>query len=363
VGLARFAFTPILPVMESQTSMTSGTATACATSNYVGYLVGALGGLRLRPTRPATNGAIVRGAAVVACLSLAAMPVVDQAPVWVVLPFLAGVSGALLFLVATDDLLSGGQVVAAGWGFGGVGAGVVISGVVVSAMAADWQRAWWGSAAAAGILTALAWRRPVVGPSRPAQASPWKRRDRRPHSFMLVWWIYTLEGMGYIIAGTFLVAAVSDRAPGPLGSNVWIAVGRFAIPSCAGWTWVATRVQPATVLCIALAVQTVGVVLATFGSWVAAMTSGVLFGATIIAVPWLAVGLGRSSGRRQDGALMTVGYSVGQVLGPIAVRPLQTHGYQLSLAASACVLGLAAMLAGALAIWTARHPVSVDARV
>lgn len=349
VGIARFAFTPILPLMTSQASMTSTMATACATANYLGYLVGALVGLRLTAPRRAGGVWVPRVAAVMACASLAAMPVGEPAA-WLALRFLAGVFGAVLFIVAADDLLSGGWVQAAGWGFGGVGAGVVISAIVVSTLGASWRWSWWAVAAAAAILTALAWHMADPRPERsPRIGQPGAGATRR-YPFAVVWWIYTLEGTGYIVAGTFLVAAVSAQAPGAIGSHAWIAVGLFAIPSCTGWTWLASRTEPAAVLCIALLVQATGVVLATFDSPTTAMMSGILFGATIIGVPWLAVGLARSSGRRRDVALMTVGYGVGQALGPIVARPLQENGYQLSLIASACVLGLAAVLAAGLAV-------------
>jgi len=84
-----------------------------------------------------------------------------------------------------------------------------------------------------------------------------------------------------------------------------------------------------------MAGKTIAIVLPTLGGGAAAaMTSGVLFGATIIGVPWLAVALGRTSGRRNHVALMTVGYSIGQVLGPIAVHPLQGRREHRSLASA-----------------------------
>lgn len=329
--------------------MSSTTATACATSNYVGYLVGAVAGLQVRSTGRGSGHRLANVAAIVACSSLAAMPVGGPS-IWIVLRFLAGVAGALLFVVAADSLLSGERIYAAAWGFGGVGAGVVLSGLVTSALEFSWPFSWVGAAGAAGALAVLAWRaRSVHRPKR------WPDRKQtlgaaRAHSFALVWWIYALEGMGYIVAGTFLVAAVSDKAPGPIGSHVWATVGLFAIPSCALWTWAATRMQPAVVLCGALLLQAIGVLLATLPNSAAVLLAGVLFGITIIGVPWLAVGLGRSSGRAKDVALMTVGYSVGQVLGPIAVSPLQSDGYELSMVASAGLLVIAAILAGTLAL-------------
>jgi len=358
VGIARFAFTPILPLMVDQASMTSTMATACASSNYLGYLVGAIGGLRLTGQGRGTARSIPRTAAVVAGASLAGMTVAEPI-VWLLLRFLAGVAGALLFIVAADDLLSGNRRMAAAWGFGGVGAGVAISGAVVLALGASWQSSWWGAAAASGALTALAWREAETPAKQPQPAARGNDGTARSYPFTIVSIIYTLEGLGYIVAGTFLVAAVSDKAPGAIGSHVWIAVGLFAIPSCAAWTWAASRSGPAAVLCIALLAQATGVLMATVGSPFAALSSGALFGATIISVPWLAVGLGRSSGRRDAVALMTVGYSLGQMLGPVVARPLQSNGYESSLIASACVLAAAAALACALTM-RVRAPLQRD---
>ena len=43
--------------------------------------------------------------------------------------------------------------------------------------------------------------------------------------FMSLLLAYTLEGVGYIIAGTFLVAAIDQTASTTLGSSAWIIVG------------------------------------------------------------------------------------------------------------------------------------------
>ncbi len=45
MGLGRFAYTPILPLMESQTALTAQSASLVATANYLGYLVGAVIGM------------------------------------------------------------------------------------------------------------------------------------------------------------------------------------------------------------------------------------------------------------------------------------------------------------------------------
>ncbi|SCG73067.1 YbfB/YjiJ family MFS transporter [Micromonospora inositola] len=48
---------------------------------------------------------------------------------------------------------------------------------------------------------------------------------------------HTLEGVGYIIAGTFLAAAIDQTAPGWVGRGAWVLVGLAALPSSALWAF------------------------------------------------------------------------------------------------------------------------------
>jgi MFS family permease len=45
MGIGRFAYTPILPLMTAQTALTPQASGHLATANYVGYLAGALAGM------------------------------------------------------------------------------------------------------------------------------------------------------------------------------------------------------------------------------------------------------------------------------------------------------------------------------
>ena len=47
MGVGRFVFTPVLPLMEAQAHLTSAQASTLATSNYLGYLIGAVLGIML----------------------------------------------------------------------------------------------------------------------------------------------------------------------------------------------------------------------------------------------------------------------------------------------------------------------------
>ncbi|HEX5541943.1 MAG TPA: YbfB/YjiJ family MFS transporter [Micromonospora sp.] len=346
VGIGRFAFTPILPLMEQQAGLSRQAGSVLATLNYVGYLIGAGAGLARR--RPEQRRTTRRAATATVCLTLLAMPLTDNIAVWSVLRFLAGVAGALLFVLGADDLLGAARSrLRAAWGFGGVGAGIALAGLMTTSVGQEsWRGAWLAVAACAMVVGALSWASDMPSARSPrGRTTGQADATRNPWPFRLVAVIYTLEGVGYIIVATFLVAAVAEGIPGRLGSAVWVAVGVMALPSCAAWTWFATRTRPTVALTIALVAQTAGAALPAISTGPqAAALSGVLLGATIIAVPWLALMIGRDTGRGRDVALLTIGYSAGQVLGPLLVAPMLSTGYRSSLLVSAALLAGAAIL-------------------
>ncbi len=157
---------------------------------------------------------------------------------------------------------------------------------------------------------------------------------------------YTLEGIGYIIAGTFLVAAIDQSSPGWIGSGAWVLVGLAALPSSALWAWLAYRFSRPVLLLAALVIQGIGIALpALFGGVAPAIISAILFGATFLGIGTIALAIGAHLHFPRSVALLTTGYSVGQILGPLLVTPLLNHGYHDALLLGAATVGLAALAA------------------
>jgi predicted MFS family arabinose efflux permease len=368
MGVGRFVYTPILPLMERQAGLSTSMASNLATANYLGYLIGALFGIFVPAV--ARSRLTARLALLVVIVTLALMPVTEDAAAWLALRLIAGVASAVLFVTATSAMLArlqGSAQHLVGWGFGGVGLGIALSGALVLGLqsVSTWRAAWWGAAALAAALSVAAWtwhpgqagisemRTPP--PPRPGDAP----RTHRWFAALLA--CYTLEGIGYIIAGTFLVAAISQNSPGWLGGGAWVVVGIAATPASAMWAYLARRRSRSTLLLVALIVQAVGIALpALAGGAAPALISAVLFGNTFVAIVSLALAIGAHLRFPRSVAILTTGYGVGQVLGPLVVKPLLSGGYRDALLVAAAIVAAAAVAAIALRI---RFPYRVGAMI
>jgi MFS family permease len=352
IGVGRFVYTPILPLMHAQAGLSTGAGAELATANYAGYLIGALAASALPelPRSPVT----LRTSLVVLTATLAAMPLTQLTAVWLALRLGAGIASAMIFVAAVGSLLSNLREHPAhfpGWGFGGVGAGIALSGLLVLAVrtTADWRAAWWAAALLAALLAVPSWSLRPEPPPEPAAADS-RRGGPRGTSrwFAALFASYSLEGIGYIIAGTFLVAAIGQTSPGWISSGAWVLTGLAAIPSAALWAGLARRWSRPSLLTAALLIQAFGIALpAIVGGVTAALASAVLFGGTFLGVTTLALAAGTGLRFPRAVALLTTGYSVGQIAGPLAATPLLHHGYHQALILGALIV-LAAALASAL---------------
>lgn len=334
MGIGRFAYTPILPLMHSQAGLSPRLGAALATANYTGYLAGALAAVvvpRLLHSRWA-----LRLSLLILAATLALMPLSPS--LWLGLRLVAGIASALVFVIAVNAVLPRLQSHHVGWTFGGVGAGIAVSGMVL--VGGSWRTAWWITALLTVACAIPAWH--LTGSSAPATVAG----GTRSRHFTALLTSYTLEGIGYIIAGTFLVAAINETASGPAGTSAWIVVGLAAVPSTALWARLGRLWSRSALLMVALLVQAVGIALpAVLPTVAAALISAALFGATFLGVANLAIALGTELRVPHAVAVLTTGYSLGQIVGPLAVGPLLHNGYHQALLVSAGVVALAAIAA------------------
>ncbi len=354
MGVGRFGFTPILPLMQDQAGLAPDQGAQLATANYLGYLLGAVLAL-VWPATASTRFAY-RAGLVTQVVSLAAMATSTSVPVWAAARLCSGIASAMVFITVAGAVaarLSCRGSNRGGWVYGGIGGGIAVSGVLVLALehTGTWTTTWWACAATATALGAAAWTLPVGRAPAPTPTAAPKAgsvalppsRSYASGSFVALVVSYFLEGAGYIIAGTFLVAAIRVTAPGWIGSGAWVLVGLAALPSAALYARLARSFPPATVLRIALLFQAIGMLLPTvFPGSAAALLAGIIFGATFLGIVSLGMGTGARMGVPRSAAILTIAFSAGQILGPLVAAPLLRYGYTPVLVLGAVIVALAA---------------------
>lgn len=337
MGIGRFAYTPILPIMHAQAGLSPRLGAALATANYTGYLAGALAAI-VAPGLTHSRWAL-RLSLLLLSATLALMPLSHSGTLWLTLRLIAGAASALIFVIAVSAVLPRLHSHHVGWIFSGVGAGIALSGAAL--LGDNWRQAWWIAAVLTVACTIPAWHLPSATPGPTVNG-----RGSGSRHFTALLTSYSLEGVGYIIAGTFLVAAINETAPTGVGSSAWIIVGLAALPSSVLWAWLGRTWSRPVLLLTALLLQAVGIAIPVLiGGVAAALISAALFGATFLGVANLALAIGADLQVPRAIAILTTGYSLGQILGPLAVGPLLHNGYHQALLISAGVVALAATAA------------------
>ena len=356
LGLARFAYTPLLPLLQTQTGLTDADAGWLAAVNYAGYMTGALTASWLDD--PRWRWRLYLGGLWMAVLSTAAMALSPSLWAWALLRFIGGLCGATGMLLGSGLILGWlmqqGRQPELGVHFIGIGLGIVLTAVGAWAMAgvfADWQWHWLGFALMGLLFLWPAWRfRPPPPPptavATAAAAHSGSRRD-----FVLLLASYFAAGWGFVISATFIVAMVErEPALAGLGPWAWAMVGLAAMPAVFLWDRVARRWGERQALMMAFGLQIVSVVLPALSTAVWAELSGALiYGATFIALVSLMLAL---VGRRAPGnpgkamARMTLAYGVAQMLAPVVVGQMaQSSGrFEGGLWLTAAVLGVGLLL-------------------
>ncbi|MCW2238291.1 YbfB/YjiJ family MFS transporter [Azospirillum canadense] len=370
MGVGRFAFTPILPAMQAATGLGADGAGLLASLNYLGYFVGALGA-GLVP-HGAVRTAVFRTALIASVTSTAGMGFTDGMAVWGVLRFVSGLASAGIFILGIamvlDALARAGREAWNGWLYTGVGLGIAASGLFVALMGGrlGWRGDWlWLGLICTGA-GALSWLWVTEPPPVPASATPAPGKTTggaslRSAPLVLLTLAYFLEGAGYIITGTFLVAILKTMPEtARLGEAAWMVTGLAAIPSGLIWAAAGRRLGLWRALILAHVVQAAGILLPMTGQPAAAVVSAALYGGTFIGIVTLSFTLGRqlSGGAsvRVIGALTAV-YGLGQIIGPLpaGVIVARTGSFDSALlgAAAAVLVGALLLLAGS---WAARRP-------
>lgn len=359
MGIGRFAFTPILPMMQDDAGLSIVAGGWLASANYLGYLLGALAAA-IWPLRGslALSGGLL-GIAAVTFL----MGATHAFAFWAVLRFIAGVASALVFIAVSTRCMAAlaacnrpqlNGVMYAGVGFGIAGTGLLCLWLMHRNAGSAWAWMAAGLVALCAVLLVLPVLRAIVMPVAPA-ATAGPRGGAGGGAGLLVL-CYGVAGFGYIIPATFLPvmakAVVQDAA---LFGWSWPVFGFAALASTLIGAARAAAIGHRRVWIASHWLMACGVVLPVLwpGLW-PVIASALLVGGTFVVITMAGMQVAREADGKHAARLvaaMTASFALGQILGPVVAGLLFDAGYGFAgglllagvlLAASAVALQLEA---------------------
>ncbi len=362
MGIGRFAFTPLLPMMLHEGSLSLQMGGWLATANYLGYFAGAMLCAFHRSKR---GVAMLRGGLVVTILLTLGMGVLHQDWAWLWMRFLSGVASAYVFVYTAgwclQQLTQLGRPELGGVIFCGPGLGIAITGLLSGPMiAAGWLAAggWIAFGVIALALTAVVWKSfsfdagrglsvhsdPLHGEASKAVESAQQKRE------VLVQVIaYGIAGFGYIITATFLPVIARRALPGSAWPDYfWPIFGLSVALGAFSATRLSVQGDQRLLLTGAYLMQAAGVLLSIlFPNALGFALSCLLLGLPFTAITLFGMREARRLRKEQASslmALMTAAYGIGQIAGPPLATAL-VHGSG-SFTPSLCVAA-ATLLIGA----------------
>ena len=323
MGIGRFAFTPLLPLMQGAQGLALSDGAWLATINYLGYLLGAVVGF-VRPPRP---GAAVRWGAAWVAIATLGMVVSNGMTAWLVLRFIAGVASAFVMMGVAGWALAllgrAGRGDLGGWIFGSVGLSIAVAGgvaFVAAATSGDPRPAWAVLGLAAASIAVGTWR-PLTKepPGHPTTASAAPPLDRETWVLIVC---YGVAGFGYIVPATFLPAVARALVDDPrVFGWVWPAFGMAAAIGTIGLSILLPRAAPRTVCAIGMLVMAIGTVApVVYLSIPTLIVSAICVGGTFIMVTLAGLNEARRLAHAAPAravAGMTASFALGQLVGPM----------------------------------------------
>jgi MFS family permease len=335
LGLARFAYTPVLPMMQADQGLSLTDAGWLAIVNQLGYLLGGVTAAWFRH-QPAKH---TRRCLVLIGITMLAMGLTNDLSFWLLLRFVTGVASA--WMMVTISMLCLSKLAPAprlaAWVYAGVGGGTILGGLICLAfvlLQGSSSHVWIALAVFCMILAWPVWRTfdsdddVVPSSSQVTQAS--SHPQKRPASQTRLWFLlvcYGLYGFGYILPATFLPAQARILLEDHwVYSTAWPVFGVAAALSTLLAARLATKVGQLPTWIGAYVLMATGILVPVVWPVLAGVLIAALcVGGTFVVITLLAMQQAQRFGGAQAGVWMarfTTAFAAGQVLGVSAVVAL-----------------------------------------
>jgi len=357
MGIGRFAFTPLLPMMREDGLVTITGGGFLASVHFLGYWLGAVVVSRVScPPKLLLQLSLL--AIVVGTLG---MGVTDSFTVWLLLRWLTGLCSAWTLVLVGNyyvrRLAEEGRADYQGWVFSGVGAGICFAGLACLLFMVQGL----GSAAAWQILGGISLLAFLavslkIGPEMPSRRAvvPTQGAGRSPLQWRIVT-AYGVMGIGYIIPATYLPVMAREIVPSPLIFGWgWPVFGAAAFVSTILAAGLQKRFSNRQIWAVGHAVMAAGLLLpALLPHILTIIAAGLCVGGTFMIITMAGLQEAHRVAVPEDVmrhiAVMTAAFATGQMAGPLFASALydMTSSFAPSLlVTSAALLVTAVTLLG-----------------
>jgi predicted MFS family arabinose efflux permease len=355
VGVARFSYSLLLPIMQEGAGLTESGGGWLATTNYMGYMLGVLLAASLHNLNYKYN--LHRVYLVLSVITSAAMVMTTDIITWAVLRLIAGVCASGGMIIASGLILKwlvqNKHRAELGIHFAGVGLSIIATSLLVEVMltmSASWQQQWLALAVMAAIVAIPAWLW-MPHPSADGPAGVVAKDNPPDRTFTLIMLlVYFCAGYGYVVSSTFIVDIVegTEGLQGQ-GGIAFLLVGFAATPAALVWDRIARSVGYLKALLAAYILQAVGIMLPAINDTLLfVILSALLFGGTFIACVSLVLTMAGKfypSNPAKFMGTMTLAFGAAQIIAPVCTGYLaEAFGnYNLGLYLSAGVMIIGAI--------------------
>lgn len=356
VGIARFAYTPFLPLMLNQTELSTFAGGWLATFNYVGYLLGVLLIAQINDLQ--FKFKLYRFNLIIAFLSTVGMGLTTNLVAWSALRLIAGMSSTAGIILAAGFVMSWLRQhqfkAQLGLHFSGLGLGIAIPGMLIVLMNShvDWAMQWliMGCFGVLFLIPAWLWM-PAPDNSQKQVTGNHKPPSKRWMNLMIA--AYFCAGVGYVISATFIVAILESMpALSGKGDWIWVVLGLAAIPSCIVWDKISSTIGEVKALMLSYSVLLISILIPALSDTLFSNLLGaLLFGATfagVVSLMLVFIGHKFPANPAKAMAKLTISYGIAQIAAPAIAAYISTvtHTYTaaLWLAAATMFVGIVLLL-------------------
>ncbi len=353
MGIGRFAFTPLLPMMREDGLVGITDGGLLASVHFLGYWLGAVFAAKI----PFPPKMMLRLSLLAIGVGTVGMGVTDDFTVWLILRWLSGVCSAWTLVLVSNyyvkHLADNGRAEYQGWVFSGVGAGILIAGLgclvfMVNQIGSSlsWQ------IIGAILLIAICAVCLNMGPEIPAVRLVVHNREsqRSPLDWRTVV-AYGAMGIGYSIPATYLPVMAREIVQSPLIFGwSWPVFGAAAFVSTLLAARFQKRYSDRQIWAASQVVMAIGLLLPViYPHILTIITAGLCVGGTFMIITMTGMKEAHRIAPPQDVmrhiAVMTASFATGQMIGPVFASSVYdlTQSFAVSLIITSAILVITAM--------------------